>query len=213
MRTLRPLLALFGLALAACHHPAETEAKNGRIDQARLLAAENDPDNWLAYGRTYAEQRFSPLTDVNDTNVGQLGLAFSVPLDTNRGQEATPIVVDGVMYFSTAWSKVMAVKADTGEVLWKYDPKNIGAKGAHACCDVVNRGVAVWQGKVYVGTRKFLTVLAVGPTLKHLADIKLVTPVWAVPSAANGVLYVSSQKNLWAVQDENEMPLAAGVGK
>ncbi|WEK45354.1 MAG: PQQ-dependent dehydrogenase, methanol/ethanol family [Candidatus Andeanibacterium colombiense] len=145
--------ALFAaLALSACTQHSGNDAKNGKIDEQRLLSAENDPDNWLSYGRTYAEQRFSPLTDVNDTNVGQLGLAFSVPLDTNRGQEATPIVVDGVMYFSTAWSKVMAVKADTGELLWKYDPQNIGAKGAHACCDVVNRGVAVWEGKVFVGT-------------------------------------------------------------
>jgi quinohemoprotein ethanol dehydrogenase len=140
------LLAAF--ALAACNQQPEF----GNVDEERLLAAENDPDNWLSYGRTYDEQRFSPLTDINDGNVGELGLAFAVPLDTNRGQEATPIVVDGVMYFSTAWSKVMAVKADTGELLWKYDPKNIGAKGAHACCDTVNRGVAVWGGKVFVGT-------------------------------------------------------------
>ncbi len=132
--------------------PAGQQAEHGKIDEERLLAAEDDPDNWLAYGRTYEEQRFSPLTDINDKNVGELGLAFTVELDTNRGQEATPIVVDGIMYFSTAWSKVMAVKADTGELLWKYDPKNIGSKGAHACCDVVNRGVAVWQGKVFVGT-------------------------------------------------------------
>lgn len=140
------LVLVAALALAACNQSA------GNIDEARLLAAEDDPDNWLSYGRTYDEQRYSPLDQVNDTNVGELGLAFAVELDTNRGQEATPIVVDGVVYFSTAWSKVMAVKADTGEVLWKYDPRNDGSKGVHACCDVVNRGVAVWQGKVFVGT-------------------------------------------------------------
>ncbi|KPL69205.1 alcohol dehydrogenase [Erythrobacter sp. SG61-1L] len=144
----RALAAAALALLAACSQQAD----NGAIDEQRLLAAEDDPDNWLSYGRTYAEQRFSPLEDVNDGNVGKLGLAFAVQLDTNRGQEATPIVVDGIMYFSTAWSKVMAVKADTGEVLWQYDPKNIGAKGVHACCDVVNRGVAVWEGKVFVGT-------------------------------------------------------------
>lgn len=72
--------------------------------------------------------------------------------DTNRGQEATPIVVDGVMYLSTAWSKVMAVDAASGAVLWRYEPEVDGAKGAHACCDVVNRGVAVWEGRVFVGT-------------------------------------------------------------
>tara|TARA_A100001391_G_scaffold7621_6_gene4965 strand:+ start:47771 stop:49879 length:2109 start_codon:yes stop_codon:yes gene_type:complete len=122
------------------------------LDEDRLLAAESDPDSWLTTGRTYAEQRFSPLEDINDGNVGELSLAYAVELDTNRGQEATPIVVDGVMYISTAWSKVWALDAATGEVLWKYDPEVDGAKGADACCDVVNRGVAVWDGKVFVGT-------------------------------------------------------------
>lgn len=138
--------ALF--ALAACGQQVE----KGWVDEERLLSAEQDPDNWLSYGRTYAEQRFSPLEDVNDGNVSQLGVAWATELDTNRGQEATPIVVDGVMYISTAWSKVKALNAATGEILWEYDPKNIGAKAVHACCDVVNRGVAVWGGKVFVGT-------------------------------------------------------------
>ncbi|HEU4652223.1 MAG TPA: PQQ-dependent dehydrogenase, methanol/ethanol family, partial [Croceibacterium sp.] len=136
------------LLVAAC----DTTPEAGNVTEARLLAAEDDPDNWLSHGRTYAEQRFSPLTDINDGNVGQLSLAWAVELDTNRGQEATPVVVDGVMYLTTAWSKVMAVDAATGQVLWRFDPEPIGAKGAHACCDVVNRGVAVWQGKVFSGT-------------------------------------------------------------
>ncbi len=127
-------------------------ADAGALGEDRLLSAENDPDNWLAHGRTYAEQRYSPLEDINESNVGELSLAYAVELDTNRGQEATPIVVDGVMYISTAWSKVWALDAATGEVLWKYDPDVDGAKGADACCDVVNRGVAVWDGKVFVGT-------------------------------------------------------------
>jgi len=142
------LIAAVSLALAGC---GET-GRSGAIDEARLLAADSDADNWLAYGRTYDEQRFSPLEQINGGNVGELGLAFAVELDTNRGQEATPIVVDGVMYFSTAWSKVMAVNAATGEVLWQFDPEVDGAKAVHACCDVVNRGVAVWDGKVFVGT-------------------------------------------------------------
>ena len=150
-------LAAIVLLLAGCDLPPDaglgtSEAEFAKVDQARLEAAESDPDNWLGHGRTYAEQRFSPLDQVNDSNVGELGLAFSVPLDTNRGQEATPIVVDGTMYFSTAWSKVMAVNAATGEVLWKFDPQAKGSQGAAACCDVVNRGVAVWDGKVFVGT-------------------------------------------------------------
>ncbi|HSG55358.1 MAG TPA: PQQ-binding-like beta-propeller repeat protein, partial [Paracoccaceae bacterium] len=136
------------LLMAACSQASDM----GAVNEERLLAAEDDPDNWLSHGRTYAEQRFSPLDDINADNVGDLSLAFAVEFDTDRGQEATPIVVDGTMYLSTAWSKVMAVNAATGEVLWRYDPQVDGAKGAHACCDVVNRGVAVWEGKVFVGT-------------------------------------------------------------
>ncbi len=82
----------------------------------------------------------------------RLGLAWSLDLDTHRGQEATPIVVDGVMYFSTAWSKVIAVRAATGEELWSYDPKVPPEWAINACCDVVNRGVAAWHGKIFVGT-------------------------------------------------------------
>ncbi len=146
-RRMRMVLAGAVLTLAACAGDGPA-----RIDQARLDAAASDADNWLTYGRTYAEQRYSELTQVNDGNIGQLGLAWAVELDTTRGQEATPIVVDGVMYTSTAWSKVLALDAATGRVLWQFDPHNEGAKGAHACCDVVNRGVAVWKGRVFVGT-------------------------------------------------------------
>jgi quinohemoprotein ethanol dehydrogenase len=106
----------------------------------------------MSYGRTYGEQRFSPLKQINDQNITQVGLAWYVDLDARRGQESTPIVVDAVMYFTTAWSKVFAVKAATGEKLWSYDPKVPAEWAVNACCDVVNRGVAVWRGKVFVGT-------------------------------------------------------------
>jgi quinohemoprotein ethanol dehydrogenase len=122
------------------------------VSDARIVNAESEPGNWLTYGRTYSEQRFSPLQTINDSNAGRLGLAWYVDLDTHRGQEATPIVVNGVMYFSSAWSKVFAVNAATGAPLWSYDPEVPPQWGANACCDVVNRGVAVWQGKVYIGS-------------------------------------------------------------
>ncbi|HVN09972.1 MAG TPA: PQQ-binding-like beta-propeller repeat protein, partial [Patescibacteria group bacterium] len=106
----------------------------------------------MTTGRTYSEQRFSPLKAIDEKNVSQLALAWSYTLDTRRGQESTPLVVDGTMYFTTAWSKVVALNAATGAPLWTYDPKVPPEWAVNACCDVVNRGVAAWNGKVYVGT-------------------------------------------------------------
>ncbi|HEV2531760.1 PQQ-dependent dehydrogenase, methanol/ethanol family [Phenylobacterium sp.] len=143
----------FGLALAlavglvACQKTSGA----GNVDGARIAAADSNSE-WVSYGKGYSEQRFSPLDKVNATNVGQLGLAWYAQFDTDRGQEATPLMVDGVLYTTTAWSKVFAFDAATGKLIWSYDPKVDGKKGFDACCDVVNRGVAVWKGRVYVGT-------------------------------------------------------------
>ncbi|RKF23537.1 PQQ-dependent dehydrogenase, methanol/ethanol family [Altericroceibacterium spongiae] len=122
------------------------------VDQARMAAANSDSANWMGHGRTFDEQRFSPLKDINRNTVGSLSLAWYVDLDTWRGQEATPLVIDGTMYVSTAWSKVYAVDAASGKVLWIFDPQVDPQKAFDACCDVVNRGVAAWKGKIYIGT-------------------------------------------------------------
>src|SRR4029079_17216668 len=124
----------------------------GAIDDRRLLNAEREPQSWLTHGGTYLEQRYSALDQINVDTVSQLKPAWHFELDTNRGQEATPIVVDGVLYTTTAWSKVYALDAKTGRQLWRYDPQVPGESGPKPCCDVVNRGAAVYQGKVYVGT-------------------------------------------------------------
>ncbi len=129
---------------------AQPRARYGAVDGQRILT--QDGSDWLSTGRTYDEQRFSPLKSIDTTNVGQLGLAWFADFDTRRGQESTPIEVDGVVYVTTAWSKVYAYSAKTGRQLWGYDPKVPGEWAVNACCDVVNRGVAVWDGKVYVGT-------------------------------------------------------------
>lgn len=122
------------------------------VNAARILAARETPGDWLSYGGTYDEQRHSLLTEINTETVDQLGVAWTYDLATARGVEATPIVVDGVMYVTSAWSVVYALDAKTGEELWVYDPGVDRARGVAACCDVVNRGVAIWEGKVFVGT-------------------------------------------------------------
>lgn len=128
------------------------QRKPADVNESRIIHADREPGNWMSYGRTYGEQHFSPLNAINDRNVSQLGLAWYYDLDTRRGQEATPIVVDGVMYFTSAWSKVFALEAATGKLLWSYDPKVPGKWAVNACCDVVNRGVAAWNGKIFFGT-------------------------------------------------------------
>lgn len=150
------------LALAACGQNStepdkevqieKTEPeKIANVDGARLRNAAATPEEWLSYGMTYDEQRFSRLDQVNLETVSDLGVAWTYNLSTNRGVESTPIFVDGVMYVTSAWSVVYALDAKTGEELWVYDPDVDRSVGVNACCDVVNRGVAVWNGKIFVG--------------------------------------------------------------
>jgi alcohol dehydrogenase (cytochrome c)/quinohemoprotein ethanol dehydrogenase len=122
------------------------------IDRHALVGATGNVRDWLSYGRTYDEQRFSPLDRINTANVHQLGLAWFADMDTTRGQEATPIVIDGKIYVSTAWSKVKAYDAVSGRLLWAYDPKVPGETGVKGCCDVVNRGLAAWGNSLFLGT-------------------------------------------------------------
>jgi alcohol dehydrogenase (cytochrome c)/quinohemoprotein ethanol dehydrogenase len=142
------LVAAAGLAAAGAAGAATSQP----VTAERLAAADKDPGNWLTVGRTYTAQRYSPLDAVNTDNAAQLGVAWYHDLDTARGQEATPLVVDGVLYTSTAWSIVKAYDAKTGRPLWTYDPAVPHETLPKICCDAVNRGVAAWNGKIYVGT-------------------------------------------------------------
>ena len=154
----QPLATAMVLAvLAACGQPteqpapAEETSAAAAVDAERLVNADADMGNWLSYGRTYDEQRHSPLTQINADNVGDLGLAWSFDLNTTRGVEATPLVIDGMMYTTSSWSVLYALDAKTGDLLWEYDPEVPKAWGVNACCDVVNRGAAAWNGKIFLG--------------------------------------------------------------
>lgn len=106
----------------------------------------------MTHGRTYEEQRHSPLRQIDEETVARLGLAWSLDLGTRRGLEATPLVHDGVLYVTGAWSVLHAVDAATGERRWTHDPRVPRGHAKFACCDVVNRGAALYRGKVYLGT-------------------------------------------------------------
>src|SRR5687768_13961608 len=122
------------------------------VDDAVLRNADRHSSEWLAHGRTPGETRYSPLSRVNTQTVKDLGLAWSYATDTTRGLEATPLVAGGVLYTTASWSVVIALDARTGRQLWKWDPEVPRATGQKACCDVVNRGPALYKGRVYVGT-------------------------------------------------------------
>lgn len=127
-------------------------AVTNQVDDERLLLADDTPEDWLSYGRNYQEDRYSPLDQITKSNIDSLGLAWSINLGTTRGIEATPIVVDGIMYLSGPWSVVYAIDARKGNLIWTYDPQVPREYGEKVCCDVINRGVALYKGLVYVGT-------------------------------------------------------------
>lgn len=151
-----PALVVLALGCTACDHSAQQEAKapaasakRGAVDEKRLAnIAEGE---WLTGGRDEGGTYFSPLKQINAENVARLGFAWDYSVGTTRGLEATPIVVDGVMYTSGVLGRVYALDAETGKEIWTYDPQIDGQYGRYACCDAVNRGVAVWKGIVYVG--------------------------------------------------------------
>jgi quinohemoprotein ethanol dehydrogenase len=140
------------LLLVACGGRAP-----GQVDAQRLLAADEQPGQWLALGRDWQGQRFSPLKRMDTANIGTLGFAWEYEFRSRRGrvehgQEATPLVVDGVIYASGPWGSAIAVDARTGREHWRYDPDVDGSYNRKACCDVVSRGLQVWNGRVYVAT-------------------------------------------------------------
>jgi quinohemoprotein ethanol dehydrogenase len=127
------------------------QAKPSPVDDAALRNAAAAPEQWLTIGRDYAETRFSPLRQIDSSNVTRLGLAWSYDPGSLRGLEATPLVANGVLYATGDWSNVFALDARTGRELWRWDAKADRIRGYRACCDVVNRGVALYRDKVYVG--------------------------------------------------------------
>jgi quinohemoprotein ethanol dehydrogenase len=143
----KTFLAITVWAITSCNTQKFVEA-----DDALIANAAAHPEQWLTHGLNYNEDRYSLLTQINKDNIKQLGLAWVTDLGSKRGLEATPLVADGIMYVSGAWSTVFAIDAATGKQLWKYDPKVRGGQAENVCCDVVNRGVALYKGKIYVGT-------------------------------------------------------------
>jgi quinohemoprotein ethanol dehydrogenase len=142
------LATVAAVLVAGCEK--NSEPAMGQVDTARLMRSDAEPQWWLTNGRDWRGTYYSPLTRIDASNVKRLGFAWQYALGTRRGLQATPIVVDGVMYFSGNWGRVYALDAASGRELWTFTPLVDSQYARYACCDVVNRGLAVWRGRVYV---------------------------------------------------------------
>ena len=162
------------------------------IGDSELRAADRDAANWLMYGRTYDDHRFSPLNQINEQSVAKLGLAWSREMGTTRGLEATPLVENGILYASGSWDRVTAIDAKTGKTLWTYDPKVQRSRAYFICCDVVNRGLALYHGKVYVGTLDGRLIAVDEHTGKPVWDVSTIDS--ARPYAITGAPRIAGGK-------------------
>ncbi|HEX7761818.1 MAG TPA: PQQ-binding-like beta-propeller repeat protein, partial [Caulobacteraceae bacterium] len=143
-RVMRAGLFAVLLVVCGCHRgPAD-------IDRGRLLAAPGHPQQWLTTGGDFGKTHYSRLDAIDAASVSRLGFAWAFETDTDRGLEATPIVVDGVMYTSGVAGRAYALDARTGKLIWRFEPRIDPRVHRGSCCDQVNRGVAVWRGRVYV---------------------------------------------------------------
>jgi len=145
------LAALLGITPFIAASAAAAPPAAAAVDAARLANTAAEPDQWLTPGRDLQGSYFSPLTDINAGNVTKLGFAWDYDTHSTRGLEATPLVIDGVMYTTGNFGRVYALDAATGHALWTYDPEVDGQWGRYACCDAVNRGLVAFGGRLYVG--------------------------------------------------------------
>src|SRR5215471_17121424 len=163
-----------GTAIASAADAARANGTPGNVTQARVLADGSASNNWLVNGGNFESQHFSPLKSISDQNISRLGLAWAIPIDTHMGLSTEPIVVDGVIYLGLPFDVVEAIDGVTGRIRWRFDPHiRINGPWRNSYEGRKNRGVAVWHGKVYVGTGDCRIVAIDAATGKKVWD----TPV------------------------------------
>src|SRR5271154_1939700 len=151
------ILGLFGgLGGVSESLRAQPTAKPVNVDgkvlrNAGSVTSDAFPGSWLSYGRNQSETRYSTLKQINDTNAKRLGLAWTYVVGAGGGnQEGTPLVWNNTLYGITTWSVVYALDAKTGKELWRWDPEvNQATVRPKICCGIVNRGLALYNGKIY----------------------------------------------------------------
>src|SRR6266704_6171652 len=184
------VIVAIGVAIAL-RSSADNGAKPGDVNEARVTSDAAAGNNWLLNGRTFDAGHFSPLQQITDKNIAGLGLAWSLDIDSTMGVVSEPIVVDGVIYLSAPLSKVYAVEAATGKPLWQFDPQvrlDQAINGSYSAR--TNGGVAVWNGKVYVGTGDCRLVAIDAATAKKIWEATVCEPtqtgITGAPHVAKG---------------------------
>lgn len=202
------LIVLFVTSISSCDETKKVtdptaevpQVKARQVDDQRIInATTNEPGSWLSYGQDYKEQRFSKLTQINRQNVDKLGVAWSKQIGGNRERmQGTPLVADGVMYVTNGWSVVYALDAVTGREIWKYDPETDRTYVRFSCCGgVVNRGTALYKGRVYVATYDGRLIAIDAITGKEVWDVDTYHPsalgrfnISGAPRAAGGKIFI-----------------------
>jgi quinohemoprotein ethanol dehydrogenase len=174
------LAGWLALAAGGSASAASTGARPAAVDTRRLLRADAEPGQWMSYGRTWDEQRYSPLAQINDRNAARLGLAWYADLGTYRGVQATPLYIDDVLYNVSVWNVVTAYDARDGRVLWTFDPKVDSQWARLACCGPTSRGIAAWKGRIYIAALDGRLIAV---------DAKTGSPVWSVATFGNDQPY------------------------
>jgi quinohemoprotein ethanol dehydrogenase len=191
--TFSSLFTITAAIFAASPSFSQTAAN---VDQTRLLNADAEQGQWMTYGRTYNEQRFSPLDEINEGNVSELGLDWFVDLPTNQNIETTPLMIDGVLYVTLPWSQIIALDARTGEQRWFYDPEVPGEWNINVCCGLDNRGAAAYEGKIIMGTLDGRLIALDAATGREVWSVQS-TPegaysITGAPRVADGKVFIGS---------------------
>jgi quinohemoprotein ethanol dehydrogenase len=202
------LLAALCACSSADRADAAAAANTGRaanVDGKRLLNAASEPSQWMTYGGNYEEHRFSGLKQIDKSNVKDLGLVWFADYDTNLQQTGTPLYIDGVLYVSTAWSKVYAYDAKSGKQLWQYNPKTPGEWIRNVCCGIVNRGIAAWNGKIYIGTLEGKLVAIDAKTGKEAWSVLTIDPkghysITSAPRVVKGKVLIGNSGGEFGVR-------------
>jgi quinohemoprotein ethanol dehydrogenase len=185
----------FALLLLLAGAIANSQAAALRVDGKAIADAAGT--EWLSHGRTYDEQRFSPLTAINAGNVSRLGLAWYADVEPDGAQEGTPLVIDGTIYIGTAWSRAKAYDAVSGKLLWSYDPQVPRETQIKACCTVATRGLAAWGDKLFLATLDGRLIALDRATGKPLWSVVTVDQtknytITGAPRVVNGLVVIGN---------------------